>query len=417
MGVKMEGSSATKPLGGDVTMEENGGLSSTKLATDFNLKLEQFYLLYHARLKKLRPLLEYAKWGLPDDAILAKISDVSELDKRAPDRRECVITGILLKKFVKRKDVFHLDSLLVEKSLVIQHDKGNAVYVDETDELAIEDETSWIKIKGLDPATMITGMVVALRGTVDSSNYFCVTDHCFCRVESPPSPPPMNKGQGEGRVCFISGQISPKREELAYLVDFFDKEKPCMIVVCGGLMGSDFERYSDIDTVFAVVSRSRPVLIMSGENDPVNGMLPYMPMSKIFFPKSSKQENFMLCANPHQFEAGGLTFLGTGGENVTDALRVSTIGDSVQVLKSLLLARHLAPTAPDTLPCLPHKTDDVLTMDKVPRIFFAGNQQAFGVESVHGVTLLSIPAWGEKAQRGAVFLSLSDPDKAEFISY
>jgi len=415
MGIKMEGASAQKSLnGGDVNMEVNDGLASTKLASDFQHKLVQFHHLYHARLRKLRPLLEHAKWGLPDEAILQKISDVSELIKREQKGRECVITGVLLKRFKKRKDVFHLESLLVEKSLVIKHDQGNAVYVDETDTLVLEDETSWIKINGLDPTVLVTGIVVALRGSVDSNNNFCVKDTCFCRIDSPPRML-TTKGQSGGRVAFISGQLSPKREELAYLVDFFDKEKPSMIVICGGLMGTDFERYSDIDTVFAVVSRSRPVLVMSGENDPVNGMLPYMPMSKIFFPKCSAQDKFELCTNPHEFQHGGATFLGTSGENVTDALRGTKVNDSVQILKSLLQARHIAPTAPDTLPCLPHKTDDVLTIDKVPRVFFAGNQQKFGVESFQGVTLLSIPTWSQG--RGAAFLSLDDPDKAEFISF
>eukprot|EP00397_Hematodinium_sp_SG-2012_P035752 GEMP01038510.1.p1 GENE.GEMP01038510.1~~GEMP01038510.1.p1 ORF type:complete len:399 (+),score=91.54 GEMP01038510.1:38-1234(+) len=380
---------------------------AAQLAVNFKHKLQQFCHLYFVRIHAIRPLLDIQKWEIPADDVLATIS---ELSGTFWSDRDCVISGVIMKKFEKRPDVFHLGSLLVEKSLVPQREEGSAVYTGENDEIMLEDATSWVKVTGLPVGILATGMVVAVRGTLNAKNVFHATDHAFCRVEQPA--PPISE-EATGSIGFISGSLPTEQNDLFKLVNFLQKRNLSKLIVCGNAVGSDMNKFANVDSVFQVLSKRFALDVMTGEDDPSTGMLPYAPISKLFFPKASKEAKFTLRANPCAFTEAGVRLLGTSGENVTDLLRCSTLGCSIEALKTILHIRHLAPTAPDTLPCMPHKNEDVLVMDTVPHVLFAGNQDSFGVHCENGVSLISIPAF--EKQPGVTLVATDNPGEVQFV--
>ena len=122
--------------------------------------------------------------------------------------------------------------------------------------------------------------------------------------------------------------------------------------------------------------------------------------------------------NPHKFEMGeGLDFLGTSGQNLHDARLYSQLkGDDnspIGLLKHLLSARHLCPTAPDTLRCFPFREEDPFVINRAPDVFFAGCQPSYAEETIFqhknsresAVKLLCVPTFAKT--RSIVLLDLA----------
>lgn len=71
--------------------------------------------------------------------------------------------------------------------------------------------------------------------------------------------------------------------------------------------------------------------------------------------------------------------------------------------------RHIAPSAPDTLPCFPFATTDPFITVESPHVFFAGNQPKYGTKLVRGPAgqvcrLVAVPAFS--STQTAVLLNL-----------
>lgn len=71
--------------------------------------------------------------------------------------------------------------------------------------------------------------------------------------------------------------------------------------------------------------------------------------------------------------------------------------------------RHIAPTAPDTLPCFPFHMSDPFVLSECPHVFFAGNQPRYASRLAKGpdgqrVRLIAVPDFSRT--RTAVLLNL-----------
>ena len=69
-----------------------------------------------------------------------------------------------------------------------------------------------------------------------------------------------------------------------------------------------------------------PLDIMPGAGDPANYTLPQQPLHRCMFPGAAAYSTLHRATNPHEFELGGLTFLGTSGQNVDDVFRCVCVG-------------------------------------------------------------------------------------------
>ena len=59
-------------------------------------------------------------------------------------------------------------------------------------------------------------------------------------------------------------------------------------------------------------------------------------------------------------------------------------------MEALLRWRHLAPTAPDTLPAIPLSEADPFIMTVSPAVFFVGCQPSYGTRLVSGAAPLTV---------------------------
>jgi len=373
-----------------VLVPEKAGDETLRLSVDCSVKMEQYYYMYLVRLKKLRPLQDIAKWKVPEDDILPSVSDIANTEQG----REIVLTGVVVKPTSKIPTVFQCGSILMDKHLVADPLEGQGVYIEEKDGqevVLLEDHTSWVKLHGINSSVLSTGMVISVKGCINHQNVFLVDDYTSCRIDAPVP------REGNARIGFLSGSLPSDRDMMCRLVGHIQEQKITKLIVCGNSVGTDVARYDDIDMFFQVLLKINcAVEVMSGQFDPTTGMLPYAPISKIFFPKACMESKlFLPRANPCTFEEGGAIFLGTSGENVIDFRRHTRIG-ALDALETILRSRHIAPTSPDTLPAIPRTEDDVLLLDSIPHVFFAGNQEAFETRVVEGVHIVCVPAFASQ---------------------
>ena len=131
-----------------------------------------------------------------------------------------------------------------------------------------------------------------------------------------------------------------------------------------------------------------------------------------------------MVTNPHKFRmANDVEFLGTSGQNLHDIHLYSTLCEEEQSpigqLKLLLKARHMCPTAPDTLRCFPFREDDPFVIDRSPDVFFAGCQPVYEEATIFqhknsresAVKLLSVPTFAKT--RSIVLLDLETLESYE----
>lgn len=172
----------------------------------------------------------------------------------------------------------------------------------------------------------------------------------------------------------------------------------------------------DADALALSLACSVPLDVMPGLPDPTGHALPQQPLHACLLPASasrfggkggqegsSKGPSLVRATNPHDFELGGVRFLGTSGQNVDDVLRWSTLGlgpsnldggaaeeptaantatvgdgrRRLEALRALLAWGHLAPTAPDTLAAFPFRSADPFVMEGCPHVFFCGGGREF----------------------------------------
>ena len=119
-------------------------------------------------------------------------------------------------------------------------------------------------------------------------------------------------------------------------------------------------------------------------------------MLSTFFAGSSRFKTLKTVSNPYSFESNGVTFLGTSGQNVEDIIQNSSLTDPIEVLECIIRWSHIAPTCPDTLGCFPFKNNDPFVIEKLPHVFFVGNQKKFAqklikLDSKKEVLLITLP--------------------------
>jgi len=156
----------------------------------------------------------------------------------------------------------------------------------------------------------------------------------------------------------------------------------------------------ELDILLTQLAASVNVDIMAGECDPSNFTLPQQPFNKCLLPRSYQYSTFRSVTNPYEFEIDGRLFLGTSGQTISNLEKYLVVPDSFDLLEHTLNWRHIAPSAPDQLPCYPFTKADPFILEKCPHVYFIGNQKKFCTKKLTGkegqeVRLISLPRFAE----------------------
>nr|XP_029714507.1 DNA polymerase delta small subunit-like isoform X1 [Aedes albopictus] len=402
---------------------------------------KQFSHIYASRLSEMVGLLtERAKekWGTEHP-----IKQLAELKEDSPEK--CVIIGTLFKHQELKPSI--LREISEENQLVPQPPRSH--YTDDADILILEDALQRIRLMGkIDVHSVVTGAVCAVLGVdsyEDGDGRFRVEDYLFYESGPQKSLKPLEcspllvliSGLNLGSPNDFSMSMELLQQWIFGNLEGFGQSRDweaasvVRVVLAGNsvkasvkprnnLHGRPTTESSDllnavkaVDTFVHNLAQSVTVDLMPGEFDPSNHMLPQQPMHQCMFPKAVPFSSFRGVPNPYAFEIAGRSILGTSGQNVHDIGRYSKIEDPLEALKSTLVWSHIAPTAPDTLPCYPYYQQDPFIVSECPHVYFAGNTGEFKTELWKGrngqqTRLICVPCFSETQSVAVVNLRTLD---------
>ncbi|CAI5732082.1 unnamed protein product [Hyaloperonospora brassicae] len=412
---------------------------------------QQFSHIYVSRLQQLRDVLT-ARVGHETSGRVPVRPKVIDLQA---DGRECVVIGTLLKVLTGKPNLF--DALVRETGVTPLERLPHALATRE-DELLLEDESGRVQLVGrVDVATLVTGVVVAVRGRVprDGTGGQFHVDEVY--VPSLPPQAPLPTRPERAYVALVSGLSSGRRVHgrhplqahvvMDYLAgrvgDAAEKAFVAHVVrtiVVGNVLGAVDEDgdadgvhvptvarktteqlalegapLRDADALVSTLAAAMCVDLMPGPADPSNYTLPQQSFHPCLFPRSACFQSFRCVTNPYEAQIGGVQFLGDAGQPLRSLLQCTLPdGDDVEAadteereqeraldyLQRCLEWRHVAPTAPDVLACFPMANEDPFILESCPHVYFSGNQPRFSTRFVKGengqeVRLVTVPSFCE----------------------
>lgn len=394
----------------------------------------QYAPLYAERLVSMRAELEKCamkKWDYQYD-VKKSLVDLETNTKS-------IIIGTLYKEMKNKPNILKELADDENNMLPIQPIGHREKYIDDEDQLILEDEVQRIKLidpKGSESKNLIkndtfcTGLVLALLGYEDEDANFVVMDYCYKDTAYPGDVVPLAEDK---YIVFLSGielgsESNSTLLKLQMFIDFlngdflkgdsdncnetdektdYEKRLEHMLanttrcIIAGNCLGSSTQskgmhkqaKYlqknfvagsvnpiKQLDEFLLQLTDKIDVDIMPGEFDPSNLMVPQQPLHHAMFTKtvsrfSSRQ--FHSCTNPYQFDLNQIAFLGTSGQFVEDIRRSTHNENPIDIMSMTLGAGHIAPTCPDTLACYPYYGKDPFILKSLPHVYFCGNQDSF----------------------------------------
>lgn len=356
----------------------------------------QYAHIYSERLLNLRPKLEKAVKKVYDLPFY-KLKDL-ECNVR------CIIIGTLFKSMQLRPTI--LKELSEDNNIPLQ---PMDCYIDDSDELYLEDEVQRIILVGnVKASEYVTGITTAIIGQEKEEDHgkFYVEE----MFELPlPSQDPLPSLRDDLWIALISGldlgETNDDLVSLQILVDYLtgtlgcneDQKNISRITRCifaGNSLNattvdkdnvqkakylskkstsSSIEAMRALDHFLGQIVSNMDVTLIPGKNDPANYALPQQPFHKCMFPIAAKSKNFHLSTNPCRLNVEGFDILGHSGTPLENIHQYSSLESNIGLLQKTLKWRHLAPTAPDTLSCYPLFNKDPFIVEESPHILFSGN--------------------------------------------
>ncbi|KAL6752310.1 DNA polymerase alpha/epsilon subunit B-domain-containing protein [Haematococcus lacustris] len=378
---------------------------------------KQYAQLYFARLSMMAKVMQAQVAKNWPGIELLKILEVGSRE----GSQALAVIGTLYKNQKMKPSI--LDEYSKDRGL--RAALGASSFCSQDDSLVLEDEGARMALQGdcLPVHSLVTGVVVAVRGVYELGGDFAVQDVLYAEM-APQVPRPLM--QADKYVALVSGlKLSSSNTNkllihlaVDMLTGMLEEEvglaaQVVRLVVAGGSVGSldtiaQANQYSkhqlalqpikELDAYCAELGCALPLDIMPGAEDPTNVALPQQPLHRCLLPGSSRCPELVRATNPHAFQLDGVRLLGTSGQPVDDMVKYSQQPDRLAVLEWSLRWRHLAPTAPDTLTTYPFHDRDPFILDATPHVLFAGNQPEFATRMATGaggqaVRLIAVPSF------------------------
>ncbi len=187
------------------------------------------------------------------------------------------------------------------------------------------------------------------------------------------------------------------------------------VMICGDLIGDGpdriVEKYSALAGILNGMPEDVRIFAIPGEMDTAGILEPQIG----FLPEATKAftslANFQHGGNPCLIRLGSVPVLLYHGRSLEDWAPKLDPNQTCEVMKQMLVRRHLAPKYGSAVPLSPTSKDPFLIGD-VPRIFHMGHSHGACATTYKGVLLLSTPSWKssdlEKGAGSAYVVDLSN---------
>ncbi|CAM9388468.1 unnamed protein product [Ectocarpus fasciculatus] len=348
---------------------------------------QQFSHVYSKRTSLMRGMLsEVARrqWG-PDIPIVSQLID-TESDET---RQESILIGIIYKEMELKPSV--LDEFKDANGIAITVAPVATNFCSESDVLVVEDESGRMLLTGMAAVTgtLVTGVVLALKGHILESGEFEVSDWATALSAIDPGAPAPQSASGEDAyVMLVSGlafgETAPAPEAAneplggaAFSTELLGEflggrlggpddvklaSQITRVIVAGNSIGRPdlclgeegtvatapekkttaslkaaaqlkqqnevVGPLSELDAFLCSCLSSCPVDLMPGARDPSPRAMPQQPLNECLLPHSSKFNTLGLTTNPYAARlADNVEILGHSGQPVDDLLAMEVVQD------------------------------------------------------------------------------------------
>ncbi|EMR10955.1 hypothetical protein PNEG_01100 [Pneumocystis murina B123] len=333
----------------------------------------------------------------------------------------------------------------------------NEKYIDSTNnDVILEDEYGRIRLIGpkVLEEFLVTGCVIGVLGFEIRDGNFQVIDICLPELPHQSLIPKKIDTKTNKYVAFVSGlNITDKTYnslalfllseylsgEIGSWKDQIASSQIVQLIIAGNSIGlSKNDNESDkrktyntftynaiptkmLDTFLSNICITTSIILMPGESDPSNVLLPQQPIHFSMFPNAKHHfgSTLTICTNPAWMEIDGIKFFGSSGQTINDIHKYTNKIDKLTIMEYTLRWQHCAPTAPDTLWCYPFSEKDPFIMSEAPHVYFLGNQEKFDTKFIEGengqkIRLITLPVFSETGSIVLLNLSTLECEQVKF---
>lgn len=291
--------------------------------------------------------------------------------------------------------------------------------ISDDDSMWLEDESGRLDLlpRGtLGVHDFVSGQVLAFRGRLDGGK-FQFADFVFPKL---PAPVPH---MAQGKIAFLSaplwGQPSPRTMRFCrWLADDLPGASLMPkdighIVVVGDALGpqpkdpKEMRNYlKHCDAQVALVASVAPLTIIPGSRDPTTFSLPQKPLHRSITKLSYSHGSLQRASNPAEMLAGDFRLIALASQSEQDVRLYSNIRSSLDSVTLCVKSRCLAPTAPDTLCCVPTSGDnDPFVITDSPHVVVVGTDEAGCTVLENGTLIVCLSSFSTTGEVTVVDIS------------
>jgi DNA polymerase II small subunit len=174
-----------------------------------------------------------------------------------------------------------------------------------------------------------------------------------------------------------------------------------------------YAQYEDLAAKFQEIPEHIQLIVLPGNHDAVRPAEPQPTFPNDITKLFSNDIKFV--GNPCYFSINNVEILAYHGRSMDDFVMnipEMSYNKPVQIMKEMLVRRHLAPMYGEKTPIAPEH-QDYLTIDRIPDFFITGHVHKTAVEVYRDISLINASAW--QAQTSYQKMRNFNPDPAKVI--
>ncbi len=167
------------------------------------------------------------------------------------------------------------------------------------------------------------------------------------------------------------------------------------LVIAGDLVSGDdglLEKYNGLASVLAGLPQELAVVAIPGETDTSGILEPQTGFLEEARNAFSRLPNFHSAPNPCMLALSSVPVLLYHGRSLEDWGSELGGGTKCDLMKQMLVRRHIAPTYGSAVPMIPSGQDPFI-IGEVPRVFHVGHGHRSCMSRYKGIVLLSTASW------------------------
>jgi len=206
-------------------------------------------------------------------------------------------------------------------------------------------------------------------------------------------------------IRWLKGEFGdPEMVRISGKIDF--------VIICGDLIENGernaLELYEGLVEILSEVPERIAVLCIPGEGDAAGVLEPQPGFIEEALGVLNRMPNFHQGSNPCEVDLNGVPVTLYHGRSIEQWSSALGVAEPCEVMKQMLIRRHLAPTYGTEVPVAPTRSDPFLIGDP-PRILCTGHTHISCASEYKGVLLIGSPSWrSREAKSGAGSLYLVD---------